>query len=175
MPLLQADGHDDRTIEGVARRRPAARRAGGLHRARRRAVRHLHARGWSWRRSTCSSGTPQPTEADIRDGARRQSVPLHRLHADLRSGAAGLRRGRGSAMRGHLLALRAASRAGSRRRLAPARRDEPGVWQPFAGGTDLMVLLEAGKLPHRTVTSASGTWRSCAESPSRREASRSVR
>jgi CO/xanthine dehydrogenase FAD-binding subunit len=24
-----------------------------------------------------------------------------------------------------------------------------GGWQPFAGGTDLMVLLEAGKLPHR--------------------------
>ncbi len=27
--------------------------------------------------------------------------------------------------------------------------DEPGVWKPFAGGTDLMVLLEAGKLDHR--------------------------
>jgi len=26
---------------------------------------------------------------------------------------------------------------------------EPGEWRPFAGGTDLMVLLEAGKLPHR--------------------------
>jgi len=26
--------------------------------------------------------------------------------------------------------------------------EEPGVWRPFAGGTDLMVLLEAGKLPH---------------------------
>ncbi|HEY0431556.1 MAG TPA: xanthine dehydrogenase family protein subunit M [Pyrinomonadaceae bacterium] len=26
---------------------------------------------------------------------------------------------------------------------------EPGVWQPFAGGTDLMVLLESGKLPHK--------------------------
>jgi CO/xanthine dehydrogenase FAD-binding subunit len=26
---------------------------------------------------------------------------------------------------------------------------EPGPWKPFAGGTDLMVLLEAGKLPHR--------------------------
>jgi CO/xanthine dehydrogenase FAD-binding subunit len=26
---------------------------------------------------------------------------------------------------------------------------EPGVWKPFAGGTDLMVLLEAAKLPHR--------------------------
>jgi CO/xanthine dehydrogenase FAD-binding subunit len=25
---------------------------------------------------------------------------------------------------------------------------EPGVWKPFAGGTDLMVMLEAGKLPH---------------------------
>ncbi|MGI8918859.1 MAG: FAD binding domain-containing protein [Pyrinomonadaceae bacterium] len=26
---------------------------------------------------------------------------------------------------------------------------EPGVWKPFAGGTDLMVLLEAGKLEHK--------------------------
>lgn len=26
---------------------------------------------------------------------------------------------------------------------------EPGQWTPFAGGTDLMVLLEAGKLPSR--------------------------
>ena len=26
---------------------------------------------------------------------------------------------------------------------------EPGAWRPFAGGTDLMVLLEAGKLPQR--------------------------
>jgi CO/xanthine dehydrogenase FAD-binding subunit len=27
--------------------------------------------------------------------------------------------------------------------------DEPGAWKPFAGGTDLMVLLEAGKLPRK--------------------------
>jgi CO/xanthine dehydrogenase FAD-binding subunit len=26
---------------------------------------------------------------------------------------------------------------------------EPGEWRPFAGGTDLMVLLEQGKLPHK--------------------------
>lgn len=26
--------------------------------------------------------------------------------------------------------------------------DAPGRWRPFAGGTDLMVLLEAGRLPH---------------------------
>ena len=33
---------------------------------------------------------------------------------------------------------------------------EPGVWQPFAGGTDLMVLLEAGKLPHKQFFSVAG-------------------
>ena len=27
--------------------------------------------------------------------------------------------------------------------------EEPGVWRPFAGGTDLMVLFEAGKLSHK--------------------------
>ena len=27
--------------------------------------------------------------------------------------------------------------------------NEPGVWRPFAGGTDLMVLLEGGRLDHR--------------------------
>lgn len=30
---------------------------------------------------------------------------------------------------------------------------EPGVWHPFAGGTDLMVLLESGKLPHKNYLS----------------------
>src|SRR2546428_11286602 len=29
------------------------------------------------------------------------------------------------------------------------------VWKPFAGGTDLMVLLEAGKLPHKNYVN---TW-----------------
>ena len=32
---------------------------------------------------------------------------------------------------------------------------EPGIWQPFAGGTDLMVLLEAGKLSHTKYLSLS--------------------
>jgi CO/xanthine dehydrogenase FAD-binding subunit len=27
--------------------------------------------------------------------------------------------------------------------------NEPGIWRPFAGGTDLMVLMEAGKLAHQ--------------------------
>lgn len=33
---------------------------------------------------------------------------------------------------------------------------EPGVWRPFAGGTDLMVLLESGHLPHRKYVSLWG-------------------
>jgi CO/xanthine dehydrogenase FAD-binding subunit len=33
---------------------------------------------------------------------------------------------------------------------------EPEVWRPFAGGTDLMVLLEAGKLSHRKFFSVAG-------------------
>src|SRR6266481_5313663 len=32
---------------------------------------------------------------------------------------------------------------------------EPGTWQPFAGGTDLMVLLEAEKLAHKRFLSVS--------------------
>src|SRR5271168_3535741 len=33
---------------------------------------------------------------------------------------------------------------------------EPGVWRPIAGGTDLMVLFEAGKLPYRRLVSLWG-------------------
>ena len=33
---------------------------------------------------------------------------------------------------------------------------EPGVWRPFAGGTDLMVLLEAGALEHQNYVSIWG-------------------
>ena len=33
---------------------------------------------------------------------------------------------------------------------------EPGKWRPFAGGTDLMVLLEAGKLGHKQFVSLWG-------------------
>jgi CO/xanthine dehydrogenase FAD-binding subunit len=33
---------------------------------------------------------------------------------------------------------------------------DPGLWRPFAGGTDLMVLMEAGKLPHHKYISLWG-------------------
>jgi len=35
-------------------------------------------------------------------------------------------------------------------------KSEPGVWRPFAGGTDLMVVLEAGQLVHRRYMSLWG-------------------
>ena len=57
------------------------------------------------------------------------------------------------------LRARRVARGGAR-----AARQRTGLWKPFAGGTDLMVLLEAGKLPHNAITSTSGDLRNCAES-----------
>jgi CO/xanthine dehydrogenase FAD-binding subunit len=51
-------------------------------------------------------------------------------------------------MRGHVPSYQLVSPASLPDALTVLAR-EPGVWQPFAGGTDLMVLLEAGKLPHK--------------------------
>lgn len=51
-------------------------------------------------------------------------------------------------MRAHIPQYRLASPSTLYEALSMLQR-EPGVWRAFAGGTDLMVLLEAGKLPHR--------------------------
>src|SRR5260370_19848837 len=51
-------------------------------------------------------------------------------------------------MRAYLPSYRLISPASLSEALDVLARDE-GKWQPFAGGTDLMVLLEAGKLPHK--------------------------
>jgi CO/xanthine dehydrogenase FAD-binding subunit len=51
-------------------------------------------------------------------------------------------------MRGHVPSYQLISPASLSDALGVLAR-EPGVWQPFAGGTDLMVLLEAGKLSHK--------------------------
>src|SRR6266566_3092651 len=51
-------------------------------------------------------------------------------------------------MRGHVPSYALVSPASLSDALGVLAR-EPGIWQPFAGGTDLMVLLEAGRLPHR--------------------------
>lgn len=51
-------------------------------------------------------------------------------------------------MRGHIPSYELVSPNGLGEVLS-VLASEPGVWQPFAGGTDLMVLLESGKLPHK--------------------------
>src|SRR5258705_8782919 len=51
-------------------------------------------------------------------------------------------------MRGRVPSYKLVSPVGLGDALSVLARDQ-GVWQPFAGGTDLMVLLEAGKLTHK--------------------------
>ena len=51
-------------------------------------------------------------------------------------------------MRGHVPSYQLVSPDTLPEALATLAR-EPGVWQPLAGGTDLMVLLESGKLSHK--------------------------
>jgi CO/xanthine dehydrogenase FAD-binding subunit len=51
-------------------------------------------------------------------------------------------------MRAYVPAYQLISPASLGEALDALARDN-GAWKPFAGGTDLMVLLEAGKLPHR--------------------------
>src|SRR5260370_20841724 len=51
-------------------------------------------------------------------------------------------------MRAYVPSYRLISPASLGQALDVLARDD-GAWQPFAGGTDLMVLLEAGKLPHK--------------------------
>src|ERR1700686_887171 len=50
-------------------------------------------------------------------------------------------------MRAHVPSYQLISPATLGEALDVLARDE-GAWKPFAGGTDLMVLLEAGNLPH---------------------------
>jgi CO/xanthine dehydrogenase FAD-binding subunit len=51
-------------------------------------------------------------------------------------------------MRGHVPSYKLISPASLADALAALAR-APGDWRPFAGGTDLMVLLESGKLSHK--------------------------
>src|SRR5687768_11954461 len=74
---------------------------------------------------------------------RRQSLSLHRLHEDLRICGSRL-----PEMRAYVPGYQLTTPASLDDTLA-LLGDDPGVWRPFAGGTDLMVLLEAGRLPHR--------------------------
>src|SRR5207248_2600109 len=145
VPLLQAKDAQILTIEG-ARRRPFAQAAASILGLRRSAMRHLHA--WNDPRGI----TPVGQEACADDGRnpRRtlgQSVPLHRVHADFRSGgrcgASPDNKMRSDPQDYQLIA------PGTLHAVVSLLAKEPGAWLPIAGGTDVMVLYAAGKLPAR--------------------------
>src|SRR5947209_3432057 len=109
-------------------------------------MRHLHA--WNDPRGI----TPVGQEACADDGRnpRRtlgQSVPLHRVHADFRSGGrcgAQLDNKMRSDPQDYQLIA-----PGTLHAVVSLLAKEPGAWLPIAGGTDVMVLYAAGKLPAR--------------------------
>src|ERR1700722_19911577 len=118
---------------------------------RRRAMRHLYARhGHRVRRADGTASTSHRCGNSRRPGGK--SLPLHRLPENFCRGCARLRIGErqkiGEQMRAYIPAYDLRIPGSFSEALLTLAR-EPGVWQPFAGGTDLMVLLEAGKLPHK--------------------------
>src|SRR5258706_13476488 len=113
-----------------------------------RAVRHLHAGN-----DPCGRASPrEKTAARAGRHSRRacgESLPLHRLHADFRSdcpcGAP-----KSCTMRADPADYRLVS-PGDLRTVLSLLAGEPAQWLPIAGGTDVMVLYSAGKLPNRNL------------------------
>ena len=122
--------HDDR---GRRHGRAAARRAGGVHRARRRAVRHLHA-GHGARRGDAPRADTRAVARRHPHRARRQPVPVHRLHADLRSRASGVpgRQGTGDEVVSPALRSARARQPHRRARDPRARAGSSGARSPAA-------------------------------------------
>src|SRR6202171_2844160 len=111
-----------------------------------RAVWHLHARNDSCGGASAGEKSRAHAGRGTR-GACGQSLPLHGLHADFRSG------GEGSAaksckMRADPTEYRLVS-PGDLQAVLSLLASEPAQWLPIAGGTDVMVLYSAGKLPNR--------------------------
>src|SRR5204862_2280465 len=113
-------------------------------RVRRRAVRDLHAGDGAGGVRTAVAESQSDGRGHPRR-ARRQPVPLHRLHAHLRLGAPRLPRGGRPGMIPLLDRFQLATPVSPAAALDDLAQ-HPGA-RPFAGGTDLMVVLEAGHLP----------------------------
>ncbi len=153
-------GRRRRTITDIADRgghgqnAGGRRGAGGVRGAWRGAVRHLHAGHDRHRLLAGGRRRAGGRHAPRADGG--QPLPLHRLHENLRRGArvgAPHHRGEGSARRRWVQKI-ACARSRLRRLEVARTLDEalalaeaPKASMPFAGGTDVMVVLEAGKLP----------------------------
>jgi ferredoxin len=83
VPVLQAEGAEIQTVEGLALNGELASLAEGISAAmRRRAVRHLHAGHVDGRGATARAQSSSQHGRNSRR-ARRQSLPLHGIHAHL--------------------------------------------------------------------------------------------
>ncbi len=80
-------------------------------------------------------------------GTCGKSLPLHGIHADFRSGGPGRATENGK-MRADPADYKLVS-PGNLQAVLSLLADEPAQWLPIAGGTDVMVLYSAGKLPNR--------------------------
>src|SRR5882724_1538527 len=120
--------------------------ARGVPGMRWRAVRHLHARDDSCCGASAGEKSGARAGRDTR-GTCGQSLPLHGLHADFRSG------GEGSAAKSSKMSVDPADyklvSPGNLQSVLSLLASEPAQWLPIAGGTDVMVLYSAGKLPNR--------------------------
>ena len=147
VPVLQAEGAAIRTIEGVANGEQ-------LHAVQQAFIAHGGAQ--------CGICTPgmilaavnlldhnsHPTEGDVRIALAGN---LCRCTGYTKIFRIRVARGRGDSG-ARLRSAVASFELRTPQNLAAALEimaREPGEWRPFAGGTDLMVLLEAGKLTHR--------------------------
>src|SRR6266436_5834302 len=122
--------------------------AGGVPGMRWRAVRHLHAGNDSC--SGASAGEKSGARAGRNTrGTCGQSLPLHGLHADFRSS------GESSAAKSCKMRADPAEykleSPGNLQAVLSLLGREPAQWLPIAGGTDVMVLYSAGKLPNRNL------------------------
>src|SRR6266404_5544048 len=120
--------------------------ARGVPGMRRRAVRHLHAGNGSCRSTLAREETGASACGHSR-GACGQSLPLHRLHADFPSGDNGSA-AKSCKMRADPSEYKLVS-PGNLQAVLSLMANEPAQWLPIAGGTDVMVLYSAGKLPNR--------------------------
>jgi CO/xanthine dehydrogenase FAD-binding subunit len=113
-------------------------------------MRHLHA--WNDPRGITPVG--QETCADDGGHPRRtlgQPVPLHGVHADFPSGG-GCCAPPDNKMRSDPQDYQLVA-PGTLHAVVSLLATEPGAWLPIAGGTDVMVLYAAGKLPARKLVS----------------------
>src|SRR6267154_2365377 len=110
------------------------------------AVRHLYPRNDSCGGASAGEKTGARAGRHPR-GTCGKSLPLHGIHADFRSGGPGRATENGK-MRADPADYKLVS-PGNLQAVLSLLADEPAQWLPIAGGTDVMVLYSAGKLPNR--------------------------